>query len=448
MKATFKISAVLCLLAGFVIAGCQRAPEHPPVILITIDTLRADHVHCYGYFRQTTPVIDSIAADGVLFEKVLTPMATTLPAHVSLMTGISPQLHGIKGNFYTFKTPMVTGEGLQSAAEMFKSLGYTTAAFVSATPVRSATGLAAGFDFFDEPRRAERPAGITTQRILAWLDSSPKEPVFLWIHYFDPHYPYQPPPGFKNQYRAGDGLVSFLRDRGFTNPEEPILAQWNNDYDGEVSYVDSELGKVINKLKALGWYEECAVVITSDHGEGLGQHKWVGHGRIYNEQLFVPLIMKFPFQMNLKGLRRRTMATLMDVFPTLVVALDFPIAERFLSQSGGLNILNEESGHPYVLAQRCPDEPRLGPGKKYALLMGSRWKYFLITEGEDELYDLRADPNEKQNVIAEHPETAREMRERVLAILKDAQERTPLLQKKEVVDPEIQEQLKGLGYGR
>ena len=185
-------TAVLLLCAAVCLSGCGGSSQPPSIIVITVDTLRADHLSCYGYFRRTSPFIDSLAADGVLFESVMAPMASTLPSHLTLFTSMLPIHHGIQGNFHSFHIPFVSRNGIQTAAQLFKRKGYTTAAFVSATPLCRLTGISAGFDVFDETKRPERPARETMDRALIWLGSQPAPPVFLWVHLFDPAL-YTPP---------------------------------------------------------------------------------------------------------------------------------------------------------------------------------------------------------------------------------------------------------------
>jgi len=435
------LSILFCLGA----AGCGPTPTS--VILITADTLRADHLHCYGYFRSTSPNIDSLAREGVLFENALTPITTTLPAHVSLMTGTTPLVHGIKGNFQLFDIPLETSEGLKTAAQMFQEMGYTTAAFVSAAPVKKATGIATGFDTFDEPEGRERTAAEVNERVFAWLDSAPREPFFLWIHYFDPHWPYKAPPDFKGKFRRNKKLDAYLKENKFPEPIPPPTYMMHNSYDREIKYLDSELGRLMEKFRSMGWYDETALVFTSDHGEGLGQHMWREHGRIYNEQLFVPLIIKFPASMGMKGQRRENMTALIDVVPTLVETLELPVPAQVRDQFEGRNALNDEMARDFVFSERTPRERNWESGEKYSLT-GKKWKYFLLTDGADELYCMEKDRAETVNVIDQFPEIADHMEREIRAILKDAESRTDGLRKKGAIRAEFEEQLRGLGYSK
>jgi len=435
---------VLLLCAAVCLSGCGGSSQPPSIVVITVDTLRADHLSCYGYFRRTSPFIDSLAANGVLFESVMAPMASTLPSHLTLFTSMLPIHHGIQGNFHSFHIPFVSRDGIQTAAQLFKRKGYTTAAFVSATPLCRRTGISAGFDVYDETRRPERPARETMDRALIWLGSQPEPPVFLWVHLFDPHALYAPPPPYNRMFQTDDSLVAFLADRG-VDYENPKALDANNGYDGEVRYVDDQIARLLKKLRQLGWYDPSAIVFTSDHGEGLGQHNWLEHGRIHNEQLFVPLIVKFPAGEAPRGERRRNLVSLLDVLPTLAETLDLPLTEDERRQFEGVNALGESAGDGRVFSQRSVSDTRHGPGENYALT-SLEWKYMYYTDGQDALFDMKTDRNERLNVIADHPDRAKRMKVRIDSMLDEAKTRRPALRRKDSIDPEYRKRLKALGY--
>jgi len=432
---------------GAVLAGCGAETPRPHVFLFTVDTLRADHLHCYGYFRRTSPTIDALARESVLFENAVSPMSTTLPAHVTLLTGTLPRTHGILGNFHAFHVPLEADAGVQTAAQLFKEMGYTTAAFVSAAVVKKETGLGAGFDFFDEPRSSERRAAATTDKVLAWLDKPHEKPLFVWIHYFDPHWPFEAPAPFGTMFRKEAGLIDFLDARAVPNPENPEVIKWNNGYDGEIAYTDSQLGRVLGKIRTMGWYQDAAIVLTSDHGEGLGQHKWSGHGRIWNEQLFVPLIYKLPRRLEVETGRRSEITGLVDVLPTLVAALELPAADAALGQFQGIDSIAGRSAPRSLFSERTQTPERWGPGDRYALL-NLRWKYLHHTHADDELYNMETDRNETLNVIGEFPDQAARMRRRIEEIIENSTRHAPGLDRKDGIDPAREEQIRKLGYGK
>ena len=413
MGLRFRPLAALLLLT---LAGC--APPRHAIVLVTVDTLRADRLGCYGYFRDTSPNLDRLAAEGILFTGALTPMATTLPAHVSLMTSLYPTQHGVRGNFEHLGRSLDTGAGIGTLAEMLRAEGWRTAAFVAATPLKRDSGIAAGFEVFDQPARESRRAGVVVERALDWLDREAERPFLLWLHLWDPHHPYAPPPEFARAFAGRDDIASWMRERGFAGLDDPDVRRQNNDYDDEIRYVDSRIAVLLDGLRARGLYDEATLVVTSDHGEGLGQHGWLRHGRIYQEQLRVPLIMRFPSRLGLNGRRHDGVASLIDVLPTLVGRLDLPIADERRRRLEGIDLLDRaERSRRLVFAERVSrSRAPWEDGDKFALTDG-RWKYFHLSEGPDQLFDLAADPHELENVIDRHPEVTARMRARIEELL-------------------------------
>jgi arylsulfatase len=394
-------------------------------VVITIDTLRADHLGCYGYFRPTSPVLDALATESVWFANAVTTMATTLPAHVSLWTSRYPLQTGVTSNG---RRLTIDGERLDRMggdknrvrlfAELLRELGYSTAAFVSATPVKKNTGINAGFDLFDQPAVGGRKAAVTTERVIEWLDSEPEQPFFLWVHYFDPHKPYDPPEPFRQAFETEPGLIQFLKERGVPNPTDPHIHEVNNLYDGEILSTDTEIGHLLDRLRASGLYDRSTLVVTSDHGEGLGQHNWIGHGKINNEQLFVPLMIKFPKESGLNGQRVERLVSLIDVVPTLTESLGLPLSDTDRRHFSGINVLAGRSVRDFALAQRSTVSKKWklekqGQREKFALV-GERWKYLFTSTQQDELFDMREDRDELTNLIGVETATAEKMREKLL----------------------------------
>jgi len=437
-------AALFLAILALCLCGCGGAPQPPSIIVITVDTLRADHLSCYGYFRETSPTIDALAEESVLFENVMAPMASTLPSHLTLFTSLLPVHHGIEGNFHSFHVPFRAEEGIQTAAQLLKGKGYGTAAFVSATPLHGRTGISAGFDVFEGTARPERRASETADRALKWLATKPEPPIFLWVHFFDPHALYAPPPPYDTMFQTDKDLLAFLAARG-VDYKNPKALNANNGYDGEVRYVDDQIARLFSKLKELGLYDPSAIVFTSDHGEGLGQHNWLEHGRIHNEQLFVPLIIKLPAGGALSGVRRPDLVSLLDVLPSLAGALDLPLTDGEMGQFEGRDVLCGPPREASVFSQRSVSDTRHGPGENYALT-NLKWKYMHYTKGRDALFNMETDRIERFNVIADFSETATKMKAQIDAILDDARSRAPALRKKDGIDPEHRKQLKSLGY--
>jgi arylsulfatase len=407
-------------------------------VVITIDTLRADHVGCYGYFRDTSPFICGLAADGVLFERAVTTMATTLPAHTSLMTSAHPARHGVLSNLNFYEQPIITHGGFQTAAQMFRQAGYGTVAFVSSAGLGPETGIDAGFEVFDAPLRV-RDAFDTTRRVVQWLDLPHREPFFLWVHYFDPHHPYDPPEPYRN-YQSDSRQKALLESAGIAREDMYGALVDNNLYDGEIRHTDDQIGWLLEKLRKLDLYRTSLIVLTSDHGEGLMEHGLRAHGVIFNEQLFVPLIFKFPEGRGPVGERRRDLASLIDILPTMVESLALPFPK---DQFEGVSLLSGRRGA--ALSEREHTRRRYGSEVNLALI-SERWKYMLYTGGPDQLYDLEADFEEMENVIEEHPEVAGRMRSEILRTVAASRERGAGLEVNRDLSPELVEALLGLGY--
>src|SRR5947199_1553754 len=280
----------------------------PNVVFITIDTLRADHLRCYGYARIETPNIDALARTGVRFTQARTPVPITLPAHTAIFTGSFPMatgMHDFSGN----KLPA----NATTLAKVLRDSGYTTAAFIGAAVLDSRFGLNQGFetyfDHFDFSRLDETNLDLTERRgdlvvdeALGWLKQTPRQPFLLWVHLYDPHFPYAPPEPYASRYRT-------------------------HLYDGEIAFADAQVGRLLSFLKQRGLFEHSVIALAGDHGEGLGEHGEKTHGFfIYNSTLHVPLILKVP------GAAPRVVAedvSLVDVMPTLLQALKIPSPPRW-----------------------------------------------------------------------------------------------------------------------
>lgn len=443
-------AALLALAALF--GGCSK-PEPPNVVFVTIDTLRADHLGCYGYFRDTSPVIDGLARESVFFSNCIAPMATTLPSHTSLFTGTYPLEHGILANVEFGGFRFTPSDKLRSLAELARDEGYATAAFVSATPLKKFTGMDAGFDVYDEPSGKERRAAKTNAAAFEWLDKTASEPFFMWVHYYDPHYTYAPPPPYDTMFRTDAGLEAFLAERAIppaashelrgVQKARPI----NNAYDGEVRYTDDQLGKLIKRLEDKGVWERTILVLIADHGEGLAQHNDLGHGAVWNEQLQVPLMIRVP---GLQPRRITETMSLIDVVPTLLaLAPELPF-EGIAGQTSGGDATSANFRPLPVLSQEVGrDRPGRG-GPSYSLTTGE-WKYVYSPEGDDQLFNLTNDPHEMNDLWTEDHEIGKRL-------LQSLQERIGIQAKRGVdlregqeneqiqMDDKTLEELKKLGY--
>jgi len=370
---------LLCchLAAG---ASAAREPEtdkvsRPDVFLITIDTLRADHVHCYGYDRIRTPALDLLAEQGIRFNQAFTPSPITNSSHTSIMTGLLPSSHGVND----FGVPLATI--YPTLAELLTKGGYRTAAFIGAVILDSknlAPGLDRGFEFYDNfPElptttsrwgRLERRGMEVEQRAESWLNTHPAGAHFVWVHLYDPHDPYEPPPPYSEVYK--DRL-----------------------YDGEIAYADSALGRFLAYLKKLGWYEGAMIVVVGDHGEGLGEHHEDTHGIfLYDSTTRVPLIVKLPNRREagrtVEGQVRTT-----DIMPTILKLLGIA-APANLDGDSLEPFLDGIEATPRTVFGETNYPLRFG----WAPLRSVRMEGFKFVEApKPELYDLRADPGESLN---------------------------------------------------
>jgi choline-sulfatase len=375
MKTAWIGVIALAVTAVFAIGFPPKSPSRPNIFLITIDTLRADHIHCYGYDRIETPALDSLAKDGVRFSQAFTPSPITNTSHASILTGLLPSAHGVTD----FAVPLAPRQ--PTWAELLKKNGYHTAAFIAAVILDSKTlapGLDRGFDFYDNfpphPQtktrwgRVERRGMDVAQRAENWLTAHPAGPHFVWVHLYDPHDPYEPPAPYAERYK--DRL-----------------------YDGEIAYADAALGNFASYLKRHHWYEEAVIVVVGDHGEGLGEHHEQTHGIfLYDSTTHVPLILKFENH-KAAGEVVPSQVRTTDILPTILDLLKIPAPAH----------LDGESLEAYVNATASADRTAFAETDYplrfgWAPLRSVRAEGFKFIEApKPELYDLDTDPGELEN---------------------------------------------------
>ncbi len=431
LRRRFLSLAVLALLSSAA-ASAQSAPTaKTPVLLITVDTLRADRLGCYGARRVRTPAMDALASAGVRFDNALAQVPITLPSHAVILTGTYPMYNGVRD----FTSPgLPPSVGL--LAEAFQRQGYATAAFVSAFVLDSTWGLRRGFQTYDDhfdprqfetrnPGNIERRAEETVDRLLAWLrgyasGQSAARPFFVWLHLYDPHSDYNPPEPFRSQY-AG------------------------HLYEGEVAYVDSQLARLFGYLRKAGLYDRALIVLLSDHGESLGEHGEDEHGFfVYNSTLRVPLIFKLPHGQGVPRVVPSAVGTI-DVAPTLLELLRLrdPLSRQFQGTSLASLILGKTapSERP-VYAETYYPHDSFGWSPLRSL---STRRYHYIEAPRPEIFDLASDAEEKRNLYA----TRRAEAEALRSQLRDFERRytaqaSPA--KGPPLAPETLEKLKSLGY--
>jgi len=386
------------------------------VILISIDTCRADHLSCYGYQQPTTPNIDQLAKQGYVFTNVITPIPLTLPAHFSMLTGTIPPYHGRHDNKDKITTPFEP-----ILADILQQKGFVTGAFISSSILNSQFGLNQGFyyyeDSFEKPDDSERKAEEITRHAISWLEKNKNSRFFLFLHYYDPHDVYEPPEPFATQYK-------------------------DNLYAGEIAYTDYYIGKVIDKLKQMDLYDSSLIIVTGDHGEMLGEHGEETHMFfIYQSALHVPLIIKFPGAA--KGDRIDDLVGLIDIVPTVCEKLDIEIPSEIQGQSlctyFGKKSITSKDRHIYCESLY----PTMYQANSLLGIVTNRWKYIQTTRPE--LYDLIADPNEQNNMVAQESQRARILQDRLAQILEKTV-RKEKMDRVETLDEQTLKHLRSLGY--
>ncbi len=360
--------------AGLALAACILKAS-PNVLLITVDTLRADHLSCYGYHLETSPNIDALAAEGVRFARAHTAIPLTGPAHISLLTSRYPQEHGAIRNGVAPREE----SSLVFLPQVLRRHGYRTAAFVSAWPLTTRlTHLGRWFDRYDEdlPRRYQlfnsmRHAEDVTPAAIRWLEDNHGERFFLWVHFFDPHSPYE--------YR-----MKFSKLKRSEGQPRPAASAEMRDriqrYDSEVAYTDYWVGRLVASLDRLGLRDSTLVVLTADHGESLGEHNYVGHGRhLYQNIVHIPLIFRFP-QRIAGGQVEERPVSLLDITPTIVdlVVEDQEVRAKLKAAFSGRSLANS----------LLTDEPPLQRPIRYLTFAGKKgffpqWLAWLWTDSRE-----------------------------------------------------------------
>ena len=383
-------------------AGCKaRTPERvaPNILFISVDTLRQDHLGCYGYPRSTSPRIDEIARRGTVFETGVSTSSWTLPAHTSMLTGLYPAFHGLQDDGSTLSSEIMTlGEALRES-------GYHTMGVVSHVYVSSEFGLDRGFDRFDDSLirgGARNPiAGEVVDAALELFGSVPRKPYFAFLHFFDPHWDYAAPEPFRDAFAdpgyrgAIDGtlraMMPYLRGDRTMPPAD--LAQAIALYDGEIAYLDAQIGRLLDRLREMGLMEGTVVVLTADHGEEFREHGRLGHGKtLFGEVLAVPIILSghsaFP-----AGRRRVHLASIVDLAPTL---LELAGVEPIEGLQGHSLVAPEDHDERVVFAES------IRFGNEMRAVRHQRFKLIHSLQGDRRLFfDLEADPHERHLLTAD-----------------------------------------------
>jgi len=461
-------------------AGSARA-DRPNVILISIDSLRADHLGCYGYARPTSPSIDRLAAEGALFEHVMSSTSWTLPAHAAMFTGLPDSVHGCDRN------TRILAPARATLAERFQGSGYRTAGFWSGPYLHPRFGLAQGFDEYtsctgyevysasdirpdtgtapERPKGQERAdhlshgdvtSGLVLERVERWLRARERAPFFLFVHLWDVHYDYIPPPPYDSMFdpeyqgpRDGRDLVSVARS------DEPLPARDLEHvialYDGEIAWTDRHVGRLLDLLDELGLAQGTVVALTADHGEEFYEHGRFGHRKaLFDESVRVPLVIRYPRAVP-AGVRVAGLASVVDIAPTLlelarVAGLGDVLGESLVGRLGASGAHGD--------AERAVVSELFRPWEDDYLLALRTARWMTIAEpasGERlGLWDLERDPGEREDVLASEGELAaasgrvlRAELERLAALVR----RHPLAAElSQGLPRELEEHLRSLGY--
>jgi arylsulfatase A-like enzyme/tetratricopeptide (TPR) repeat protein len=363
-------------------AGDVKRDDRLNVLLVTLDTTRADRVGAYGYPKAETPVLDSLARGGVRFANAYCSTPLTLPSHCSILTGTYPLRHKVRNNgAYYLADEAVT------LAERLKENGYATSAFVASFNTDSRFGLGQGFDVYDDrfgddemlkTFRSERTADKVADAFLAWLGARSPERFFSWVHFFDPHAPYEPPPPYKERF-AGD------------------------PYDGEIAFMDHELGRIIERLRATGVLDSTLIVVAGDHGESLGEKGESNHGIfIYEAAMKVPLILSASGNLP-RGLVVNARVRLNDIMPTVLDALKIPVNPEVQGESLLPFIDGKKSENLTCYLESFYPTETFGWSELIGIVDGD-WKF--IRAPRSEIYDLKKDPKEEKDLASREARTA------------------------------------------
>ncbi len=442
--------------------GTSRSAGRPNVLLISIDSLRRDHLRSYGYQRDTSPVMERLAREGVVFETVVAPTSWTLPSHITMMTGISPETHGVIDD----------GRRLSSAAttlaEVFRFEGYETAGFVSGPYLRAEYGFYQGFDLYDDYSvelaqpafgnlsLADESHSWITAPVLAksfsswfedWSSRHRGAPFFAFLHQWDVHYDYLPPPPYDTMFDAAylgsaTGRYEHMKSSMSARDLEHVVAL----YDGEIRFSDELVDHLISALENGGILDQTIVILTADHGEEFYEHGLKGHRhQLYDESLLVPLVMRYPPSLA-AGIHVRQQVRLMDIARTVLGLAKVNPPQGFGSIKGESGVQRGRDLADLVNRAPGPVVHAFGSlGGSMFFLRTGRHKFLLNADFEtEELYDLMRDPEELDNIVKSQLELAAEMR----AELQSWMSKMSAVDVADRFDPGYRnrEQLRALGY--
>jgi len=447
--------------------GVGPTGERPNLILVTIDTLRPDHLGLAGYERPTSPWLDSLASNGVVFTNAYAPMPCTAPAHATIMTGMYAFGHGVRRNGWPLPGDVTT------LAELLRSAGYSTGAAVGVAHLSSAFGWGRGFDWFHDQGHFDRffphsglilirmltrfmpwtfacEASEPVARAIGWIESEADEPFFIWLHLWDPHDPYLPPEQYLDRFDA-DSIPP--EESGFPSDE---MRMWRDGYDGEILYTDHELGKLWRALRRIGVHEKTVIAVVSDHGESLGERSFRGHSiLLYEEQIRVLFLLSAPSLGFAAGRTISVPVGLVDIAPTL---LDLLGMKERLRNPDGISLVDAVRGDESTDRVLFAESDMWG-FRGRAVIEGKRKliRYDSINLDHPgfaehpgtlgfisgtELYDIVADPSETRNLASSMPELAARLSAIMCGLGSEDEPESNSFE----LPPMLQNELRSLGY--
>ena len=466
MKRRLRAALVVCF---GVLTACAE-DVRPNVVLVILDTTRADHLSAYGYPRETSPGFDAFAKRSILFDRAFATSSWTVPSHASLFTGLYPMTHGAT------QESQYLADDVETLAELLAADGYQTAAFSNNAWVGEKTNLTQGFDYVGEiwrkpSGRGQGQAIRTNRAVVQWLDErDTMRPFFLFVNYIEPHWTYSAPRAWQNRFvaahvpasdrkRANFGVVDWYLDP--IRPPESLLSIRRDLYDAELAYVDSALGNLLEMLRDRGLEDSSLIVVASDHGENLGDNDHQGHSFVLNDvTLRIPLAIRPPGGEGAGSLRHDPVQ-LTDVFQTVAAATGVASDDARVVGADllGTPLPDErpvlaEYYYPAQFLSYFPEEAREGPAmapfrRRIRSLRIGPHKFVWGSDGRHELYDVEVDPGETRDLVASAPEVAERMQVALEALVEEYRsEAEPPAPPDGVLDPETEATLRELGYLR
>ena len=423
------------------------------VLLITLDTTRADRIGAYDYPGAETPHLDSLAEEGVLFEDTITPTAFTLPSHSSILTGLYPAYHGVRLNGGSALADVHT-----TLAERLADNGYRCGAFVGAFVLDGRWGLEQGFEHYDDDFElrgdqrldlsgVQRPANEVVDAALGWLSMDDQRPFFSWVHFYDPHTPYEPPEPYRSRFGAARARDLNVGENASAGTQARRLREWINEqnalYDGEIAFADSQIGRLLAWLDDQALADDTVVVVVGDHGEALGSHGEIEHGYyVYDYAVRVPFVIRLP-DGDFSGVRVHQQVRTIDLLPTVLDLVGVEGPAKVHGESL-LPLMNDpdRKGPRFAFSESMAPSLQYGWSTLYSLRT-SDFKF--IEAPRSELYDLREDPGESTNVITTHPDLAEVLQGELSRILEESAAGAPETQQANL-DEQTLSMLASLGY--